>query len=623
MGQITREFDEPFSEATSALPGTFSPSVVGIAGTPYLLDTESGNYRRQSFDVVQQRNTTDARDVLLLPQDVWRQQAQSWHLGMGQHNGDRDESLPYRYDESFGIDPWTRYEISLLNKTERLVGTESMTGQIFLTTVDEYLVVLNEDRAYWYTSLGSAAVGSAQISPTYDVIDIANDGHILTALTADRYVWTVDGPAGTPTKWSNQQYTTDVSFIAWEKDYLLVGDGNKLYNALKGNNPVLVYTHPDAGFRWHSAASGNSCIYLLGRLGDKTTIHRVNIKSDGTGLNPCIVAAVLPDGEVGYTIDSYLGFILIGTSDGVRIATPNNDSGDLTLGPVIPTLAPVECFDGYDRFVWYGMSKMNSAYAPGDDFFPYGTVCGIGRMDLSVNTVSPLTPAYAADLAAISESDKTVSAIRTFLGKRVFAIKDSGVWYESDELMERGWLKQGVVSFSVEDIKTGLYMQAKWLPLRGQISLDAAYDSTGYVRVADLSIQQSVRSGNVSLNGVQFSRVNARFLLSRDETTKIDGPHLTRWEIRAVPVKGRASRWTLPIMNYEELEIDGVKYTRNPLLVLDALLNLCESGKLFVLQESGRAFQVHAKEFLWQPEKLTINGRAWQGVFTLVAEEVL
>lgn len=71
--QITKPFDEPYTESKASLPSSFSPSVVGIAGIPYLLDTESGAYRRESFDVVQQRNTTDARDVLLLPQDVWRQ----------------------------------------------------------------------------------------------------------------------------------------------------------------------------------------------------------------------------------------------------------------------------------------------------------------------------------------------------------------------------------------------------------------------------------------------------------------------------------------------------------------------------------------------------------------------
>ena len=626
--EITDPFDEPYlgGSSTAGLPGTFSPSVVGIAGVPYLLDTASGAYRRESFDVVQQRNTTDARDVLLLPQDVWRWQEQSWHLGAGQSNLDREDALPYRFEESFGVDPWTRWSLRLLNDTDQLHGTGSLEGQTWLTVTGDYLAVVNNQTVYWYdaVSAGSAAAGSTTvISSGNAVLDIADDGHWLTALTADRYVWTVEEPGGTPTKWANHQYTANVNMIAWEKDYLLVGDGNKLYNALKGNNPTLIFTHPDDDFRWHSAASGNSCIYVLGRLGDKTTIHRVNIKQDGTGLLPCIVAATLPDGEIGYSIDTYLGFVLIGTSKGVRVATPNNDSGDLTLGPIIPTAEPVRCFEGQDRFVWYGLSSMSGPYTGLDsDVFPAAAVPGLGRLDLSVTTTSALTPAYANDLAVWSEAAAVVRSVVTYQDKRVFSVDGAGVWFQADRLVPAGWLTEGRISYSVEDLKTGLYVQAKWDPLSGGITLEASYDDEPFEVLANFNQQGSIRSGNVSLYGQQFSRMNARQILRRNSSTQTAGPVMTRWELRAIPVKGRTSRWTLPIMNYEEIELDGVTYTRDPLSVLDTLMNLYENTPIFTLTESGRAYQVHAKDFVWQPEKLTINGRAWQGVYTMVVEEV-
>jgi hypothetical protein len=621
--QITQPFDEPYNLSSASLPSTFSPSVVGIAGVPYLLDTESGRYQRESFPVVQQRNTDSNRDLLLLPQDVWRQQMQSWHQGAGQTNTDRDDSLPYRFYTSFGINPWTQWRCSLLPATDRLYGTDGLTGKIWLTNSNQYLAVINDEAVYWYDelSVGSTAyVGSTVISSGNAVLDIADDGHVVTALTEDRYVWTVDGPGGTPTKWANHQYTTSVDFIAWEKDYLLVGDGNKLYNALKGNNPVLIYTHPDTDFRWVSAASGNSCIYVMGSLGDRTTIHRVNIKQDGTGLLPCIVAANLPDGEIGYSIDTYLGFVLIGTDKGVRVAQSVNDSGDLVLGPVIPTDAPVRCFEGQDRFVWYGVSSMDGAYSLDNDYFPAGRVSGLGRMDLSVTTTTQLTPAYANDICVVSEAESITRSVVTYNDKRVFSVDGSGVWFETADYMQGGWLHQGTMSFGIEDLKTGLYLQAKWEPLKGEIDLDIAYDSTGYIRVAKFTQQGSIRSGNVSLDGVQYSRLDSRFVLQTPDVTET--PIFTRWEHRAIPVKGRTSRWTLPIYNYEDIEIDMVSYTRDPLQVYLSLVNLVESGQLFTLQESGVAYQVHAKDFSWQPEKLSINGKGWQGVFTLVVESV-
>lgn len=616
--EITEDFDQPYYTATASLPSSFSPSVVGVNGVPYLIDNKSGVYRREGFDVVQQRNTNDQRDVLLLPQDVWRQQAQSWHLGSGQHNMDRDDALIYRYHESFGIDPWRRWECKLLPATQRM---HTYTGSTWLSTYDSYLAVITGRRIDWYDSVSaSAPIGSTVVSTTYDVIDIANLGAYVTTLDSNGKVYETAGPGATP---SLKGTYANANFIAYEKDFLLAGIYNNLRDITGGGAGDDIYTSPLPDFRWVSAASGNSCIYVLGGSGDKYVVHRVNIKQDGTGLNPCIVAATLPDGEIGYSIEQYLGFVLIGTNKGVRIAQENNQYGDLTLGPIIPTAQPVHCFEGQDRFVWFGNNAITSTYSAANSYFPVGTVPGLSRMDLSVTTTTSLTPAYATDISALDVVGPTVvRSVVTYQGKRVFAVDGIGIYAETDVKMDQGWLTQGIMSFGVEDTKTALYMQSKSDPLHGEISLDLSYDSTGYVRVVTLRQQGSIRSGNISLNGTQFSRIEPRYLLTRDAADDSLGPVFTRWEVRAIPAKGKSSRWFIPIMNYEELEIDGVTLVRDPLVTLESLMSLYENGTLFVLQESNRAFLVHAKDFEWKPEKLTANGKAWQGVFTLVVEEV-
>lgn len=625
MAQITQPFNEPFSQASYALPSWFSPSVIGLNGRPYLIDTESGAYRRQAVDVVQQRNTSDARDVLLLPQDVWRQMQQSWHYGAGQSNIDRDTALPYRYEDSFGIDPWEQWQISLLPTTELQGATGGYAGKIWLSTISGYLCVFNGETIDWFDELADDAtpVGTVTVSSGNDIIDIADDGLVATVLTEDRYIWTVAGPSATPTKWANHQYSANVTFCAWEKDYLIVGDGNVLYNALKSNNPVAIYTHPDTSFRWYSAAAGSQFIYTLGRVGDKTTIHKIGIKPDGTGLVPAIVAATLPDGEIGYSIDSYLGYIFIGTNKGVRMAQ-SDGNGDLVLGAIIPTPNPVTCFEGQDRFVWFGKSLMDGTYTDDETGrFPTTTVAGLGRLDLTTFTLTSLTPAWANDIYTTDGVSEQINSVVTFLDKRVFSVEDVGVYFQSDDKVEAGWLKQGTMSFSVEDLKTALYTQAKWLPLVGEIDLDLSYDSGPHERVATLSTAGTVRSDNIDLDGRQFTRVNAAYILCRCPDNAEFGPVMTRWEIRAVPVKGRASRWTIPIMNYDALEIDSIVYNRDVLEEFNILLNICQSGQIFILQESGQSYKVHAKDFLWQPEKLSGNGKAWQGTFTIIVEEVL
>jgi len=198
------------------------------------------------------------------------------------------------------------------------------------------------------------------------------------------------------------------------------------------------------------------------------------------------------------------------------------------------------------------------------------------------------------------------------------------VYYEGTKKMDAAWLRQGIMSFSVEDLKNGLYQQAKWLPGQGKLALDLAFDSSGFARYANLTVTPTnIRSDNVSLRGVQFSRVNARYVLFRSTTDTAKAPVMTRWELRATPVRGAASRWQVPVMNYDTIDIDGVAYPRDVTAELDALMDLVEGGQVFVYQESGRSYQVHARDFEWRPEKLSANGKGWQGTFVIVVEEVI
>ena len=625
--QITQEFDEPYYGGGD--PGTSSISNIGgslvaVNGRIYPIDTASQRYRQQSLDVLQQRNTTDPRDLLLLPQNIWRQQSSAWHSGAGQSNLDRDDSIQSRYEDSFGVDPWTKWRFSLLPETVQLRAT---TGKTWLTLHDGYLIVITADdqMTYWYedfdTLTASVAIGSDPL------VDIADRGDAVMVLNDQGFIYKLDSPTGTPTQYYNQALT-NANFIAWEKDYLIAGDENVLKWVKSNNQTTTIYTHPDPLFRWESACEGPQAIYVLGGFGDKYVVHKVTIKDDGTGLNPAIVAVELPDGEIGYKIDSYLGYVFIGTNKGVRMAQPEAN-GDLTLGAIIPTDAPVQCFEGQDRFVWYGISSMDPKYTAVQndpaDVFPAAPVPGLGRLDLTTFTTTSLTPAYANDIAAWSESAAVVNSCVTFLGKRVFTVEDAGVFYEGDDRVPAGWLSQGLMSFSVEDPKSALYMQLKWVPdCAGRVFLDLAFDSASYGRYARLNVSgDNIRSDNVNLYGTQFSRVNVRYVLLRCPINNQKGPILTRWELRAFPVKGKASRWEVPLILADDVEIHGIVESRNPLADKNSLVGLIQNGTVFQYQESGQSYQVLARDFLWQPERLSTTGNGWQGTFLIVLEEVM
>lgn len=608
--EIIFDFNQPYS-GNPVGGGNFPPSVVSINNIPFLMDTSNDQYRRESFEVVKQRNTGDQRDVLLLPVDVWRQQFESWNQGSGQSNTDRNESLPYRFDRSFGIDPFTQFEISLIKETSSLVATVS--GYSSVTSFGDYLVLANGADLSWFDkTLGTPTV----ITLSNNIVDVANDGPVYSALLNNGDVVQVDGPTATPVTLGNYP---NANFIAWSKDFLIAGVLNQLFDITAGGAGVLIYTHPVTSFRWDSAAEGDSCIYVSGGANNSYVIHRVGIKQDGTGLDPAIVAATLPDGEKANVISTYLGFVFIGTSEGVRMGATNPDAS-ITLGAVIPASSPVTCFSSFSRFIWFN-----------EDFIYENDTAfrsGLSRMDLSVLT-EPLTPAYATDVFSAdqitSSSDRKVVSVCTFDGKRVFVVQGAStgeVFVEGTNKVAEGWLEQGVLSFSLEDLKTGLYVQSKWKPLKGGIDLFLSVDSEAYSRVGSFDNEGSIRSGNVPLNGSQFSRAQPKYVLRREMDDASLGPQMTRWEIRVVPVKGQTTRWTLPIINADETHIDGVVYTRKPLQVLDQLIGLVENSILFNLTESGQSHQVYAKAYTWVPQKLNETGRSWEGLFLLTCEEV-
>lgn len=624
--ELTDDLNEPYSQrSTALLPAYASPAIVGIAGRPYLLDTTTNEYVRQSVEVLQQRNTSNVRDLLLLPQGIWRQSVQSWHQGAGQSNMDRDNALPYRFKSSYGVNPWTLWEISLLPKTTILGGTESMTGPIWLATYDAYLAVVNNNMISWYdNSSASAAYATTTPCASAVVLDVAESAPAVTMLYSDGSVWTTDGPSGTPVL--NGTYAS-ASFIGYSKDYLIAGVLNSLYDITGGAPGSLVFQHPTAGFRWVGSAAGNSCIYVLGGVADKYVVHRVGIKDDGTGLAPAIVAATLPDGEIGHSIGSYLGFVFIGTDKGVRMAAADGN-GDLTLGALLPTDGPVNCFEGQDRFVWYGNPGIDGSYpslgTPDlSTVFPTAPAPGLNRMDLTSFTVTELTPAYATDLVAAGVTNAETRSVVTWESKRVFSLDSEGVWIESDELMPGGWVEQGVVSFSVEDDKTALYAQTKWEPLDGSVYLDMSFDSLGYSRFGEYVIQGSIKSENTQLNGVVFSRAEPRLILLPSSDDAQLGPRVTRWELRARPSRGKASRWVLPIVNHEAIDLDGATESRDTVAECNRLIDLVENGTMFVYQESGRAYQCTAVDYKWIPQRITQSGKAWEGMFILSIEEVV
>lgn len=598
-GTFGGDFPVPFSETTTAESEDAAGYPITIDGIGYVLDMLA-EPSRTAIKVVQSKQSAYAQsnsDALLLPPEVWRRSRESWHQGDRQTYGDREDSLPYRFSESRGVDVWSKWGVSLLRDTTSKVSVSASSP--WVGVVNGSLAVVEGTNLRWYASIGAAAVSyvltAAAVSVTHNgravFIALAN-GTVVTAV-----------PGATTSLFIT---LAGVSLVAYVKDFLIATVGNVLHDITTGT-ATTIRTHPLTQFTWVAATEGPSCVYLLGGAGDSWVVHRLTIADTGATLNPPIVSAMLPDGETGYALGSYMGYLFIGTSAGLRFGIPS-PSGDVNVGPLIATDSPVRCFEGQGRYVWFGLTDLDA------------TNTGLGRVDLTTWT-EPLAPASASDLMAPVQGN--VTHVTTWLGKTVFAVAASAVYIESDNLVTSGYLTESDIAFGIPDSKIAHYARLRTKPMAGEAHLEFQYDESGtWVDVARVVDALALDSDNSYLDGKVFGKLSAKLLLTRSATDATTGPTVTRWEIRCEPVTGKGSEWNLPIIIADQVEFNGFRRTRDVDEDVATLLRLVETGKVVSYREGLLAWQVHLIDYVFKPLSKSSTRNGFQGTLTLLAREV-
>ena len=635
----TSPYGFPFS-LTVTQPPVDCEQTVSIDGVGYLIDTSANapyneTWRRTSVDVLNSQQNPDEDGGSILPPEVWRRSQVTWHRGAGQTYGDRKDSDPYRFDASRGVNVWNRHSLTLLNDTEQaLTGTGQMMG----VSVSNAAVVaigpnvkvgidepFSESEQWWngnrpfdpmYPTL---TPGWSNVTPALPSTptDCASDG---------RYAWFIVGStlyrvkphAVSPTMTSVALPITP-SMIEYCNGYMIAGvNGTDTTNAalydisaITGSEPLAIGSWTPAGNKigetnssvsWKGACSGKSAIFLLAGRGAQSGIYSVSISrdTDSITLGPPLRMADLPYGETGLKIYSYLGYVMIGTSRGLRFAT--SDSTSLVYGPLIDIGRPVLCFDGQDRFVWFGWSDFEEG------------VSGLGRIDMS-EFVSDLRPAYASDL--MGSVGGAVQWVGNLSGRILFGVENSGIWRQTDTRVPSGWVRTSRWTFGVNDTKVAFYAQASTAPLSGAIQVSSSLDESEYA------------AGYVSGNGRSLHRfpLGAQTFTTMNATLTMMDTGLTddtvkAVEVRATYVRGRASEWRVPVILRDVYELVGAEQARDVKADFAHLMGLVESGRIFTYTEGDSSWLVFATGFVWTPVEPSTVGNGLQEQFTLVFREV-
>jgi hypothetical protein len=302
--------------------------------------------------------------------------------------------------------------------------------------------------------------------------------------------------------------------------------------------PTAVYTHPNTLYVYTSVSASGPAIYVTGFNGIISSIQKFTLASNGTmpALTSAITAAELPPGEVCYKIFSYLGYMMIGTSKGVRVALINDQDGSLSYGPlIIETTQPCYDFAARDRFVWCATNANGTA--------------GVIRIDLSAELPSDIAYtrslrfAYANDLQYTTDTTHPTVGV-AFMGSSnqlgfITAYADTSNGYVHVEnptrLVSTGYITAGRIRYATLENKVFKLMKARVDNTNGGVNIKSI-DSTGALyTIGSFSAGDFTPEVNVSYPVGAQEFMSFQFVINRSTTDTTKGCIFNGYQLKALP----------------------------------------------------------------------------------------
>lgn len=609
-------FTLPFYNTPAFYSGTAQSDVVpnlypvAINGIPYLIDQKSGRYQRGHEPRVRdsQDISTAPGEAAINPGGLWRRGHDSWHLGAGQQYADTADAQDYRFYKSKGIDVWTKGQISLLNTTKVSLSNAATTQRMVLQDgrvyvgLDEAVKFSTDPFASsptWTDCTGEPGGGKKCIAMATDgdriYFGFENDGirvldpaTSLTAISGTKFINTTD----------------NYYMLGFAKGFLFGSHDHKLKNISAAGSPSDNITPVDTAWRWVGVATGQNAVYAAGYASKKSMVYKITIKSDGT-LDTGTVALELPTGEVATSIAGYLGFIVLGTTKGVRFCSTDSNS-NLVAGQLIPTSGSVLKSASNDRFSYFTWTNYD------------GTSGGLGRLDLSTFTAAN-TPAYATDLMYDSTADVTNVVI--FNDKPVFMVSGVGVIVENaDSLVESGTIELGTYRWGIPDRKFVAKVDVRTEPLKGSVTGYLSNDNEDW---STLGTFNTLSATEYTFNGSDSRSIETKFkfTLTRNATVT-DGPVVTRWMARAYAAPFRSEVFVIPVLLHSRVRVKERDIYLDVETELEKLHDLLKSPRIVTLQLGNLSYSVIAEDVEWVPVDTQGTAWVWDGTAVVTMRSV-
>ena len=610
MATLTRFITPFFGPSPEFYTGSGSTDLVpfvypvAINGRPYMIDSKSEAFSRQ-YDA-RVRDSVDQSDQpgesALSSQGLWRRSQASWHLGAGQSKADTSDAEDFRFNTSKGINPWTRGQLSMLNDTTQVLADANTN--LRCVVAGSRLYVGSAGSVQFTTDLSAFTQCTAE--PAANVNSMTTDGFNVFVSFAAQGIWSTNTGTGAFTQYitGTDTFTT----IKYTKGRLMAARGASIFNFLATGAPgAALFTHANTNWVWVGFAGGQNAIYAAGFSGTTSLIYRTTILSDGSALAAPIVAAELPNGEIVTSLDSYLGFVLIGTTTGFRFASADVN-GNLEVGPLI-VVGQVDAFASQGQFVWFSDRNFDSVST------------GLGRMDIS-QQISTNQPAYASDLMVTAQG--SIPSISMFGTRPVFVVTGTGVYVEhASNKVATATFDSGEYRWGIADIKFIPKWDIRTTSLVGSVALTASLDGAAYVTVGTHSTAGLLAS---TFNGSETKTygAEARLTLTRSASATSTGPTVTRWMARAYAAPFVSQIFSVPVLLHTKLR------TRQGEVYVDVdaekalLRDLKENPRVITYQDNMDTYSVICEDVRWQAnDQDPVAGESvWNGTCTVILRSI-
>ena len=584
---ITEGIPYALSNPVSSFGYTGSGEAYDIAvnGQPFFLMTsdetpyrrETAQYRKQQID---QSSEPGEQSIT----GWWVRAQSSFHKGEGinYYDPSAGETVNHRFFDSKGVNVWEKGKVTLLKsctenhiitgpiasnkraqQTTRSIQWSGTNGILLRDEYDVDKVAIDGTVTHFVDYNAGSGV-----YPVYSICDDGASAFWVTNITSggSSKLTVLKKPltgssastADETTMFQVTGTTVANAIMDYVKGRIVACFDNKVYefSTLASALPTVTYTNPSAGHVYTSITASGTAIYISGYNGIKSTIEKYTLGSNGTMpvITSPITAAEMPDGEIIHKIFYYYGYMMIGTSKGVRSAIVSDQDGSIAYGPlIVETTQPCYDFAARNHYVWC---------ATGVDGEP-----GVIRLNLD-DEVETLRFAYANDLYYPGTTGHVTTGV-AFAGDlnrlmftTAYASSADGHIYRENEstLMSTGYIQTGRIRYGTLENKVYKNIKALIDNTDGGLVIESIDSSNQAYIIGNFAQGDFTPEVNVSYPSGSQEYLSFKFILSRNTSDSTKGPLFTGYQLKSLPAIPRQRLIQYPLACYDrEMDTFGIQ----------------------------------------------------------------